>query len=66
MSRFRLAALLTALAVAPACGHGDTASTTSPSDALERAEVEWASWEPRSFERAEQEQRIILINVVAT
>ncbi len=67
MPRIRLAALLTALALGPACGHGDTATsaTTSPT-AVAHAEPDWAAWDPASFERAKQGDKIILINVIAT
>jgi uncharacterized protein YyaL (SSP411 family) len=68
MPRLRLAALLAALALAPAaCSRGDTATgTTSPEQAEAHGETEWTGWEPTSFERAKQENRIILINVVAS
>ena len=65
MPRLRLAALLAALAAAPACGHGDTTATTSPTVAGP-AEPDWATWNAESFERAKQGDKIILINVIAT
>ncbi|MEX1367742.1 MAG: DUF255 domain-containing protein [Nannocystaceae bacterium] len=67
MNCFRAATLLTAIALPPACGHGDGTTTTSP-EAREAgpAELAWASWEPAAFERAAQDDRIILINVVAS
>lgn len=67
MPRLRLAALLAALAFAPACTHGDTASgTSSPEGLAGHAQTDWAAWEPESFARAKAEDRIILINVVAS
>ncbi len=67
MQRLRHAAFLAALALAPACSHGDTsAATSSPETPSAHAELDWASWEPASFERAKQDDRIILINVVAS
>jgi len=68
MPRLRLAALLAALALAPACSHGDTTTGTSSPEGVAgaHAETDWAGWEPQSFTRAKQENRIILINVVAS
>lgn len=68
MPRLRLAALLVALALGPACSHSDTAAATSSPDAVAGAhgQTEWATWEAASFQRAKQENRIILINVVAS
>lgn len=67
MLRFRHLALLTSLAIAPACGHGDVgSSTTSPAAATEHAEITWAAWEATSFDRARSDDKIILINVVAS
>ncbi len=68
MIRARLAALLTALVVTSACRPADSsASTSSPALAGDHhAEVQWSPWEPATFARAQQDNRIILINVVAT
>lgn len=68
MPRLRLAALALVLALDAACSHGDAASRASSPDAIAGAhgQTEWAAWEPASFERAAQEDRIILINVVAS
>lgn len=67
MPRLRLAALLATLALAPACTHGDaTTGTTSPEDVAAHGRTEWAAWEPESFARAQADDRIILINVVAS
>lgn len=57
--------LLAALALATACA-GAEAPTTHPADAAPaHAEVRWSDWERAAFERAQDENRIILINVVA-
>mgnify|MGYP000113670116 CR=1 FL=1 len=67
MPRLRLAALLAALAVVPACTRGDgAAGTSSPEDLAAHAQTDWAAWEPESFARAKADDRIILINVVAS
>jgi uncharacterized protein YyaL (SSP411 family) len=68
MPRLHLAALLAAVILTPACSRGDTATgTSSPEGVAEaHAEPDWAGWEPQSFTRAQQENRIILINVVAS
>lgn len=68
MPRLCHAALLAALALVPACSHGDAATATSSPDAAlgAHAELDWATWEPSSFQRAQQDDRIILINVVAS
>ena len=69
MPRRFVLALLATLALAPACGHGEAApATTSPRAvaAAGHAEPSWAAWEPASFERAQQTNKIILINVVAS
>ena len=69
MPRLRLAALLATLALAPAaCSRGDTGTGTTSPDGVAGAhdETDWAAWEPQSFARAKAENRIILINVVAS
>lgn len=68
MPRLRLAALLAALALAPACNHGSTDTATSSPDgaAASHGHTEWSAWEPAAFQRAAEENRIILINVVAS
>ncbi|MEM7152697.1 MAG: DUF255 domain-containing protein [Myxococcota bacterium] len=66
MMRFVLAAASLALTLTAACGHGETAATTSPQAVAGHAEIEWAPWEPSSFERAQKDDRILLINVVAS
>lgn len=72
MTRVHDAALLPALALAAltltACGHGDAATSTSSPAATEsaHAHTEWAPWSAETFERAKSDDRIILINVVAT
>ncbi|MCA9706691.1 MAG: thioredoxin domain-containing protein [Myxococcales bacterium] len=66
MPRLRLAALLAALALAPACGHGDGAAATTAPASAEPGEPDWAPWEAASFERAQRDDKIILINVIAT
>lgn len=52
------------------CSHGDSATATSsvspPPASREHEQTQWSSWSPQTFARAEQEDRIILINVVAT
>ncbi len=68
MSRARFAALVAALATSPtACRHADSApATSSATPSAHAAELDWAPWEPASFERAQADNRIILINVVAS
>jgi len=66
MLRLRPIALLTALALGPACGHGDApAAPSSPAPAV-ASETAWVDWAPESFERAQREDKIILINVIAS
>lgn len=49
------------------CGRPDTASRASePAPATARTEVEWAPWQRVTFLRARAENRLILVNVVAT
>ena len=66
MSRLCLATLLAALAVGSACSHGDSTSATTSPSTTGPTEPDWAPWEPASFERAKQDDKIILINVIAT
>ena len=63
--RFVPRALPVALALAAACARSD-ATIADPTEAhAAHAEVQWSSWERAAFERAAEENRIILINVVA-
>ncbi|MCH9686061.1 MAG: DUF255 domain-containing protein [Deltaproteobacteria bacterium] len=67
MSRARLVALLSTLALAPACGHSDSASApTSAAPVAHASALAWAEWGPDSFARARDDDRIILINVIAS
>jgi uncharacterized protein len=68
MPRLAYAAVLAALALLPACSHGDATTGTSSPEAVAgtHTEPDWVAWEPESFQRAKQDDRIILINVVAS
>src|SRR5688572_19228381 len=49
------------------CGRPDTASRApTPAPATARGQVEWAPWQRATFLRASAENRLILVNVVAT
>lgn len=62
MSPLRIVALAVVLAGCAAADPSPTAPTTRPAHAT----LEFASWEPASFERAAAEDKLILINVIAT
>lgn len=71
MPKLRLAPAVLSCAAAlalPGCGHPDTRATTdapAAQPAAAHAEVHWDQWDRTTFERAAQQDRIILINVVA-
>lgn len=58
------AAIVGAFLVALGCARPETA-TRVPAPVTTRA-IEWAPWERATFVRAQREQRVILVNVVAT
>ena len=62
VSPLRIAALAVVLA---GCAAADS-SPTSPATVAGHSSVEFSAWEPASFERAASEDKLILINVIAT
>jgi len=56
--------VLAALALTAACAPSE-APSASPDEAVAHADVHWSQWERAAFDRARDDNRIILINVVA-
>lgn len=65
-SRLVRLVLAAVLATPVACARSDAPTTTAPGEASAHGELAWSSWSKEVFEQARADNRIILVNVVAT
>lgn len=62
----RVATACLASSLLAGCARADVPTTEAPAATHVGGELAWADWSKASFDRAKQDNRIILVNVVAT